>query len=155
MGWGRGFRWAVWPLSTLVVLRCDNHSPPMRQSHISYAMKPVPSPQLPIRPSQTKAMEIIYTAAGLSRITPKGISHNILQYFLVEKREKSYQKSVRALLKRNTLRKKSCLEILPHPKGTSTHDAEWKTIFFDHLTVTFGDYIAPKIIIKNSSLSVK
>ena len=36
----------------------------MRQSHISYAIKQVPSPQLPIRPSQTKAVEIIDTAAS-------------------------------------------------------------------------------------------
>ena len=39
------------------------HSPPTRQSHISYALKPVPSLQLPIRSSQYKAMENITTAA--------------------------------------------------------------------------------------------
>ena len=45
------------------------HSPPTRQSHISYAMKPVLSPQLSIRSSQTKAMEKIDTAAGFLLVT--------------------------------------------------------------------------------------
>ena len=41
----------------------NNHSPPTQQSHNPYAMKPVPPTPRPIRPSQTKAVERIDTAA--------------------------------------------------------------------------------------------
>ena len=51
----------------------------MRQSHISYAIKQVPSPQLPIRPSQTKAMEKMDTAANVLHI--HGPCFNSLTFF--------------------------------------------------------------------------
>ena len=43
------------------------HSPPTRQSHFSYALKPVCSSQTTIRSSQTKAVEKIDTAANRTR----------------------------------------------------------------------------------------
>ena len=43
-----------------------SHSPPTRQSHNSYATKPVPPPQLPIRPVHNLTLEIIDTAACLT-----------------------------------------------------------------------------------------
>ena len=41
----------------------ENHSPPTRHSQNPYDIKPVLPPHIPIRPSQTKAVEIIDTAA--------------------------------------------------------------------------------------------
>ena len=54
----------------MVSNQINNHSPPTRHSHNPYALKPVPSAPTLIRPSQTKAMEKIDTAAK--------IKHNVV-----------------------------------------------------------------------------
>ena len=43
--------------------RQGTHPPPTRQSHISYALKPVPPPHIPIRSTQLQAVENNTTAA--------------------------------------------------------------------------------------------
>ena len=47
----------------LIAAVSNNHSPTTRHSQNTYAMKPVPSAPRPIRPSQTKTVKKIDTAA--------------------------------------------------------------------------------------------
>ena len=67
--WNKSLMWKFCYLMSPPFWKYNNHSPPTRQSPNPYALKPGLRAPTSIRPSQTKALEIIDTAAitlGLS-----------------------------------------------------------------------------------------